>query len=224
MNEPSGVTPEAPAERLPVEELVNCVTHGAGLLLSLAGLVVLVALAWSNGDALHVASLSVYGASLVTLYAASTLYHGARRPRAKRLLQVLDHCCIYILIAGTYTPFSLLMLRGGWGWTLFGLAWGIALGGILFRLVFGTRYRAAAVASYVALGWLCVVAAKPILTLIPAGALAWLVAGGAAYTSGVFFFASKRLRHAHAIWHLFVLAGSVCHYLAVVLYVLPSKS
>jgi hemolysin III len=215
---------ETSASRLSVEELANCVTHGVGLALSLAGLVALVALAWGNGDALHVASVSVYGASLVTLYAASTLYHGARGERAKRFLQVLDHCCIYLLIAGTYTPFSLLMLRGGWGWTLFGLAWGIAVAGILFRIVFGTRYRAVAVASYVALGWLCVIAAKPILTLVPAGALAWLVAGGVAYTSGVFFFASKRLRHGHAIWHLFVLCGSVCHYLAVVLYVLPGKS
>ena len=224
MNESVEGTTETAGARLSVEEIANCVTHGVGLALSLAGLVALVALAWSNGDALHVASVSVYGASLVTLYAASTLYHGARGERSKRLLQVLDHCCIYLLIAGTYTPFSLLMLRGGWGWTLFGLAWGIALAGILFRLVFGTRYRAVAVASYVALGWLCIVAIKPMLLLIPAGALAWLVAGGAAYTTGVFFFASKRLRHGHAIWHLFVLCGSICHYLAVVLYVLPPKS
>jgi hemolysin III len=227
MSEASEVETEVKTEnaRLSVEELANCVTHGVGLVLSLAGFVALVALAWANGGgALHVASVTVYGASLVTLYAASTLYHAARGVRAKNLLQVLDHCGIYLLIAGTYTPFTLLMLRGGWGWTLFGLAWGIAVAGILFRLVFGTRYRAVAVASYVALGWLCVVAIKPMLTLIPAGALAWLVAGGVAYTSGVFFFASKRVRHGHAIWHLFVLCGSVCHYLAVVLYVLPSKS
>jgi hemolysin III len=223
MNEHSEVKRETKRPRLPVEEIANCVTHGVGLALSLAGFVALVALAWENGDALHVASLSVYGASLVTLYAASTLYHGVRGERAKGLLQVFDHCGIYLLIAGTYTPFTLLMLRGGWGWTLFGLAWGIAVAGIVFRLVFGTRHRAVAVASYVALGWLCVVAIKPMLTLIPAGALAWLVAGGVAYTSGVFFFASKRVRHGHAIWHLFVLCGSVCHYLAVVLYVVPTK-
>ncbi|MFL6283114.1 MAG: hemolysin III family protein [Pyrinomonadaceae bacterium] len=224
MIEPSEDVRETSVARLSVEEIANCVTHGVGLALSVAGLIALVALAWANGDALHVASVSVYGASLVTLYAASTLYHGVRRPRAKGFFQVLDHCCIYLLIAGTYTPFTLLMLRGGWGWTLFGLAWGIALAGILFRLVFGTRYRAVAVASYVALGWLCIVAIKPMLLLIPTGALAWLVAGGVAYTSGVFFFASKRLRHGHAIWHLFVLAGSVCHYFAVVLYVIPPKS
>ncbi len=224
MNEHSEVKRETKAPRLPVEEIANCVTHGVGLALSLAGFVALVALAWENGDALHLASLSVYGASLVALYAASTLYHAACGERAKGLLQVFDHCGIYLLIAGTYTPFTLLMLRGGWGWTLFGLAWGIAVAGIVFRLVFGTRYRAVAVASYVALGWLCVVAIKPMLTLIPVGALAWLVAGGVAYTSGVFFFASKRVRHGHAIWHLFVLCGSVCHYLAVFLYVVPTKS
>jgi hemolysin III len=211
------------AERLSVEEIANCVTHGFGLALSLAGFVVLVLLAWSNGDALHVASLSVYGASLVALYAASTLYHSARRPRAKQFLQVLDHCGIYLLIAGTYTPFTLLMLRGGWGWTLFGLVWSIAIAGIVFRLVFGTRYRGVAVGSYVLLGWLCVIAVKPILALTPPGALAWIAAGGVAYTAGVFFFASKR-RHAHAVWHLFVLAGSVCHYLAILLYVAPGKS
>jgi hemolysin III len=195
-----------------------------GLVLSLAGFVALVALAWVNGDARHVASLSVYGLSLVALYSASTLYHGARDARAKRLLQVLDHCCIYLLIAGTYTPFTLLLLRGGWGWTLFGLVWGISIAGILFRIVFGTRYRGVAVGSYVALGWLCVVAVKPILALTPLGALAWLAAGGVAYTAGVFFFASKRLRHGHAIWHLFVLCGSICHYLAIFLYVAPGKS
>jgi hemolysin III len=216
--------PSETRERLSVEEVANCATHGVGLALSLAGLAALVLLAWSDGGALRVACASVYGASLVALYLASTLYHGARSPRARRLLQVLDHCCIYLLIAGTYTPFTLLVLRGGWGWTLFGLVWAIAAAGILFRLVFGSRYRGAAVASYVALGWLCVIAVKPILATVPAGALAWLAAGGLSYTTGVFFFATKRVRHGHAIWHLFVLCGSVCHYLAVVLYVLPAKS
>ena len=212
-------------ERLSVEEIANCVTHGFGLVLSVAGLVALVLIAWLYGDGWNVVvSGGVYGASLVTLYLASTLYHGARSARAKKILQVVDHCCIYLLIAGTYTPFTLVMLRGGWGWTLFGLVWGIAVAGILFRLVFGNRYRPVAVASYVLMGWLCVIAAKPILTLAPLGAILWIVAGGVAYTSGVFFFASKRIPHAHAIWHLFVLGGSVCHYVAVVLYVLPSKS
>ena len=223
MSEHPGETLEDAVAKLSVEELANCVTHGVGLALSLAGLVALVALACANGDARHVASLTVYGLSLVALYLASTLYHGARGQRTKRLFQVLDHCCIYLLIAGTYTPFTLLVLRGGWGWTLFGLVWSIAIAGIVFRLVFGTRYRGVAVGSYVLLGWLCVIAVKPILALTPPGALAWIAAGGVAYTAGVFFFASKR-RHAHAVWHLFVLAGSVCHYLAILLYVAPGKS
>src|ERR1051326_192713 len=215
---------EAFEGRLPVEEIANCVTHGVGLALSVAGLVALVVVAWVYGGVWQVVSGSVYGASLVTLYAASTFYHGTRPHRAKRLLQVVDHCCISLLIAGTYTPFTLVTLRGGWGWTLFGLVWGIAVAGILFRLVFGNRYRPVAVASYVLMGWLCVIAAKPILTLAPLGAILWIVAGGVAYTSGVFFFASKRIPHARAIWHLFVLGGSVCHYVAVVLYVLPSRT
>lgn len=210
-------------ERLPLEEVANCATHGVGLALSVAGFVALVALAWADGDAWHVASCGVYGASLVALYLASTLYHGARAPRFKELFQALDHCGIYLLIAGTYTPFTLVTLRGPWGWTLFGLVWGLALAGILFRVLFGTRYRPLAVASYVMLGWLCVVAVKPILELVPLGALAWIAAGGFAYTAGVFFFAAKRIPHNHAIWHLFVLGGSICHYVAVLMYVLPAR-
>jgi hemolysin III len=211
------------SERLTVEELANCVTHGLGLALSVAGFVALVVLAWGYGDAWHLVSCAVYGASLVALYAASTLYHGARTPRAKRVTQALDHCGIYLLIAGTYTPFTLVTLRGPWGWTLFGLVWSLALAGIAFRVLFGTRYRAVAVGSYVVLGWLCVIAVKPILATVPAGALAWIAAGGLAYTAGVFFFAARRIPHHHAIWHLFVLGGSVCHYVAVVLYVLPPR-
>jgi hemolysin III len=210
-------------ERLSLEEIANCATHGVGLALSVAGFVALVALAWAYGDAWRVASCGVYGASLVALYLASTLYHGARAPRAKQFLQALDHCGIYLLIAGTYTPFTLVTLRGPWGWTLFGLVWGLALAGILFRVIFGTRYRPVAVASYVMLGWLCVIAVKPILELVPLGALAWIAAGGLAYTAGVFFFAAKRIPHHHAIWHVFVLGGSICHYVAVLLYVLPTN-
>jgi len=215
---------EACEGRLPVEEVANCITHGVGLVLSIAGLVALVVVACMYGGALQVVSGSVYGASLVILYTASTLYHGARSPRRKRLLQVVDHCGIYLLIAGTYTPFTLITLRGGWGWTLFGLVWGLALAGILFRVLFGDRYRPVAVASYVLLGWLCVIAVKPILATVPTGAILWVVAGGVAYTSGVAFFASERIPHGHAIWHLFVLGGSICHYMAVVLYVLPTKA
>ncbi|HEX3559277.1 MAG TPA: hemolysin III family protein [Pyrinomonadaceae bacterium] len=215
---------EACEGRLPVEELANCVTHGVGLVLSLAGLVALIVVARLYGGVWQIVSGGVYGASLVILYTASTLYHGARSPRAKRIFQVVDHCCIYLLIAGTYTPFTLVTLRGGWGWTLFGLVWGIALAGILFRVLFGDRHRPLAVASYILLGWLCVIAVKPILAHVPTGAILWVVAGGLAYTSGVAFFASERIRHGHAIWHLFVLGGSICHFFAVVLYVMPAKA
>ena len=210
-------------ERLPVEEIANCATHGLGLALSLAGLVTLVLLAWPGGDAWLVVSCGVYGASLVALYLASTLYHSARAPRSKSLFQALDHCGIYLLIAGTYTPFTLVTLRGPWGWPLFGLVWSLALAGIAFRVLCGTRFRAVAVGSYVLLGWLCVIAVKPILETVPLGALAWIAAGGLAYTTGVFFFAASRIPHNHAIWHLFVLGGSVCHYVAVVLYVVPTR-
>jgi hemolysin III len=209
-------------ERLTAEEVANCATHGVGLALSVAGFVALVALASVRGDAWHIASCAVYGTSLVALYLASTLYHGARRPRAKKLFQALDHCGIYLLIAGTYTPFTLVTLRGPWGWTLFGLVWGLALAGMVFRVTCGER-PVLAVASYVALGWLCVVAVKPILALVPLGALAWIAAGGLTYTAGVFFFAAKRIPHHHAIWHLFVLGGSICHYVAVFFYVLPAR-
>ncbi|HYH87167.1 MAG TPA: hemolysin III family protein [Pyrinomonadaceae bacterium] len=211
-------------ERLPVEEIANCVTHGIGLALSVVGMVALVLLAWLYGGTLHVVSSSVYGASLVTLYLASTLYHGARSPRAKHVFQVVDHCCIYLLIAGTYTPFTLVTLRGGWGWTLFGLVWVLSLAGIIFRIIFGTRYKPVTVVSYVLLGWLCVIAVKPILATVPLGALAWIAAGGLAYTSGVVFFAAHRIPHNHAIWHVFVLAGSICHFIAVALYVIPAKT
>jgi hemolysin III len=211
-------------ERLSVEEVANCATHGFGLALSVVGLVTLVVLAVTRGGALHVVSGGVYGASLVALYSASTLYHAARTPRAKSLWRLFDHCCIYLLIAGTYTPFTLVTLRGGWGWALFAVVWGLALAGILVRVLFGERFRAAAVASYVLMGWLAVVAIKPLFELVPAGAILLIVAGGLAYTAGVFFFACHRVPHNHAIWHLFVLLGSVCHYLAVVLYVMPAPS
>lgn len=212
---------ETESARLSTEELANCATHGVGLVLSLVGFVALVVLAATRGGALHVASCVVYGASLVALYLSSTVYHGARRPRTKAVFRLFDHCCIYLLIAGTYTPFTLVTMRGAWGWTLFALVWTFAAAGIACRLCFGDRYRAVAVASYVLMGWLAVVAVKPIFETVPVGALLWIAAGGLAYTSGVAFFVSKRVPHGHAIWHLFVLGGSVCHYLAVLFYVIP---
>ena len=205
------------------EEFANCVTHGVGLALSLAGLVVLVVLAAIRGTAWHIVTCSVYGATLVLLYTASTLYHGARTPRARHVLRILDHGAIYLLIAGTYTPFTLVNLRGGLGWTLFGLVWGLALAGILFKVFFVDRFPISSTLVYLSMGWLVVIAWKPVLALVPGGGIVWLLAGGIAYTVGVLFFAAPRLRFHHAIWHVCVLAGSICHYVAVLLYVLPAK-
>jgi hemolysin III len=204
------------------EEFASTVTHGVGLLLSLGGLTVLVVLAALRGTAWHIVSCAVYGATLVLLYTASTLYHAVRTPRAKRILRILDHGAIYLLIAGTYTPFTLVTLRGGLGWTLFGLVWGLAIVGIVFKVFHVTRFPILSTLVYLSMGWLVVIAWRPVMRMIPGGGLALLLAGGIAYTAGVLFYASHKLPFNHAIWHLFVLAGSICHYAAVLLYVLPS--
>ncbi|HMG33075.1 MAG TPA: hemolysin III family protein [Blastocatellia bacterium] len=204
-----------------IEELANAVTHGFGLALSLAGFAVLLVLAIVRGGPWHIASCTVYGATLVILYLASTLYHSSRSPRLKHILRVVDHSAIYLLIAGTYTPFTLVNLRGFWGWTLFGLVWSCCVAGVVLKTFFINRLPVVSTLLYVAMGWVCVIAIKPLVSAIPAGGLAWLLSGGLLYTIGVIFFASRRLRFNHAIWHLFVLAGSICHYMAVVFYVLP---
>jgi hemolysin III len=204
------------------EEFANTATHGVGLALSLAGLVVLVVLAAVRGTAWHIVSCSIYGATLVLLYTASTLYHAVRSPRAKRILRIVDHAAIYLLIAGTYTPFTLVTLRGGLGWTLFGLVWGIALAGIVFKLFHPERFPIASTLSYLTMGWLVVIAWKPVVARIPGSGLAWILAGGIAYSVGVLFFSAHKVRFSHAVWHLFVLVGSFCHYLAVLFYVLPA--
>jgi len=195
-----------------------------GLGLSLAGLVVLIILTALRGTAWHVVSCTIYGSTLVILYAASTLYHSIQSPRAKRVLRIIDHGAIYLLIAGTYTPFTLVNLRGGLGWTLFGVVWGLAALGIVFKVFHVDRFPIASTLVYLSMGWLVVIAWKPMLTLIPAGGIALIAAGGAAYTLGVFFYAAKRIPYNHAIWHLFVLAGSIFHYVAVLLYVLPARN
>jgi len=202
-------------------ELINGVTHGVGFLLSIVGLVVLVVLAASRGDARHVVACSVYGVTLILLYLASTLYHSITAPRAKVVLRLIDHIAIYLLIAGTYTPFTLLTLRGGWGWSLFGVIWGLALAGSLFKILFIGRFPKASVAFYLMMGWLVVVGLKPLLASLPLGGFVWLMAGGAAYTVGVVFFAWESLPHNHAVWHVFVMLGSACHFFAVMLYTLP---
>jgi hemolysin III len=209
--------------RLLLEEIANSFTHGIGLILSLAGLAVLIFLAWTKGDKSHIIGCSIYGATLVLVYAASTLYHGVQNPRIKHIFRLLDHTAIYLVIAGTYTPFTLISLRGFWGWTLLVLVWSLSLFGIAFKIAFVNRYKGVSMALYLIIGWLAVIAAKPIITSIPLGCLFLIMGGGAAYMTGLVFFAWERLPFSHTIWHIFVIVGSVCHYCAVVFYVLPIK-
>ncbi|HWK90168.1 MAG TPA: hemolysin III family protein [Longimicrobium sp.] len=197
------------------EELANALTHGAGVLASAVGAAVLVWIAATRGDAMDVVSTAVFGTTLILLYTASTLYHAARNPRLKTRLKVFDHCAIYLLIAGSYTPFTLIGLRGGWGWSLFGVAWGLAVAGVVFKLFFTGRFPRISTAIYIGMGWMAVVAIVPMLERLSGVTLAWLVAGGLAYTAGTVFYHNHRIPYAHAVWHLFVLAGSVCHYAAV---------
>lgn len=213
--------PRALAHRISAEELANTITHGIGLALSIAGFVVLLVLAALRGSPRHIVSCAIYGATLVCLYAASTLYHGIPSPRRKRALRVFDHCAIYLFIAGTYTPFLLVNLRGGWGWSLLGIVWGLAMAGIVFKFRFVDHFPFLSTVVYLLMGWLAVIALKPLLASVPASGLLWLLAGGMLYTLGVVFYAWKRLPYNHLIWHLFVLAGSTCHYFAVLYSVIP---
>ncbi|MBN1895148.1 hemolysin III family protein [bacterium] len=203
------------------EEIASSITHGIGAVLSIAALVILVVLAAKKGDAWRIVSFSIYGASLILLYLASTLYHGIQHPGAKHVFKILDHSSIFLLIAGTYTPFLLVNLRGPWGWTLFGIIWALAVVGIVFKAVFIGKWKKVSTLAYVAMGWLVVVALKPMLAVIPKPGLVWLAAGGLAYTGGVVFYAWKSVKFMHMIWHLFVLAGSICHFFAILFYVLP---
>ena len=203
------------------EEIANSVTHGLGLLASIIGGVVLVYLAAARGEAWHVVSAAVYGSTLVALYAASTLYHALKGTKARDVLRLLDHCAIYLLIAGTYTPITLVSLRsGGWGWALFGAVWALAVAGIFFKVFATGRFGYLSTVAYVLMGWICILALKPILLLLSPGAIALLLAGGLSYTAGTIFYSWERIPYSHAVWHLFVIAGSVCHYLAIALYVL----
>jgi hemolysin III len=197
------------------EEIANGITHGIGAALAVAGLVILVVFAALYGDAWRVVSFSIYGATLVILYLISTLYHSFTSPRVKKLFQLFDHCSIYLLIAGSYTPLTLTVLRGVWGWTLFGLIWGMAILGIVLKIAFIGRFKAFSVALYIAMGWLVVIALKPLFTLVDHGMIMWLVIGGLSYTLGVIFYAAKRMPYHHAVWHLFVLGGSVTQYLGI---------
>lgn len=197
------------------EEIANSVSHGAGLLAAIVAAVVLVPVAARQGGTARIVGASIFSAAMVLLYLASTLYHALPRNRAKRVFQVLDHTAIFLMIAGTYTPFTLGVLRGAWGWTLFGLVWGLALAGVVLSTAGGRRYPKLRVGLYLAMGWLILVAIKPLWLRVPPRGLFWLFAGGAAYTVGVAFYAAKRVRYSHFVWHLFVIAGTACHFIAV---------
>lgn len=203
------------------EEIANSITHGFGMLLSIGGLVVLLNVANAYGNAWHVTACSIFGATLILSYASSTLYHSIPLAEAKRILKVVDHVAIYLLIAGTYTPFTLISLRGPWGWSLFGTIWGLAILGVILKTTMLGKIAGISTAIYLAMGWIVVVAIKPMLSAVEPGGLILLLLGGLAYSAGVIFYAWKGLPYNHAIWHLFVLTGSLCHYFAILFYVIP---
>jgi hemolysin III len=208
---------QEPAQSLG-EEIANSVSHGVGFLAAVAVTPVLVVSALRRDSLAGIVGASVFAFTMLLLYITSTLYHTLARNKAKRVFHILDHSAIFLLIAGTYTPFTLGVLRGTLGWTLFGLVWGIAVVGVVLKSIGGIRYQRLSTILYLAMGWLVIIAAKPLWLNMPAWGLFWLVAGGVAYTAGVGFYAAKRIRYAHFVWHLFVIAGTACHFIAVLRY------
>lgn len=200
------------------EEVANSVSHGVGLVLALIGFPVLVASTMHRGVVMDMVAATVFATTMVLLYFTSTMFHAFPRSRAKRVFQILDHSAIYLLIAGTYTPFTLGVLHGTWGWILFGLVWGLAVAGIVLKVFGGIRYNTVSTLVYIAMGWLVVIAADTVWTLVPKWGIFWLFAGGIAYTLGAVFFLAERVRYFHFVWHLFVIAGTACHYVAVFWY------
>jgi hemolysin III len=217
-----GATAGAPRAERPQslgEEIASSITHGLGLAGSIVVLPFLIIVASRDGDAWRVTSATIFGVSLILLYAASTFYHALRPSRAKSVFRVIDHSAIYVLIAGTYTPFLLGPLRGAWGWSLLAVIWALAIAGIVMKATLGFRWARASTIVYLLMGWIGVIAIKPLIENVTPEGLLWLLAGGLAYTGGVIFFVfDQRLRYAHAIWHLFVATGSVCHVVAVLRY------
>ena len=205
----------------PAAELANSLTHGLGVVLSATALIVMVFTASVHGTARHIVGAAIFGSALVLLYTMSTLYHAFRGPRLKRVFKILDHTAIYLLIAGTYTPFCLGTLHGAWGWSLLGAVWGLAALGVGFKAVFTGRFEALSTAIYLAMGWIVMIAARPLWLHLPRPGMYWLMAGGLFYSLGVVFYSWKRLKFHHAIWHLFVLGGSLSHVAAVLGYVIP---
>lgn len=205
----------------PKEELANTVTHGFGLCFSMIGFIFLMIAATQQGDFWSIFSCAVYGSTLVVLYAASTFYHAFQSERVKHILRIADHCAIYLLIAGTYTPFTLISLQGTLGWTIFGVVWGLAVIGMILKVLFFDRFELFSTLLYIAMGWLVLIAIEELVVSLSYEGLAWLIAGGISYSAGIIFYVKEQWRFSHAIWHLFVLGGSTCHYIAVFLYVLP---
>ena len=205
------------------EERINIGSHATGFVLSVVALVFLVRYAAIYGNAWHVVSFSIFGVSLMVLYAASTVYHSAKNPRFRRKMRIVDHASIYILIAGTYTPFTLVTLHGVTGWVVFGVTWGMAVTGIILKLFYTGKYDSLSTVMYVFMGWIIVFAIKPLINNLASDGLFWLVAGGMAYTTGAILYSIKKIKFNHAIFHVFVLAGSFCHFVAVYFYVLPGE-
>lgn len=205
----------------PLEERINILSHAFGLLFSVIALVLLVLRASPYGNILYVVSFTIFGVSLISLYAASTFYHSTRTPSLRARLRIVDHATIYILIAGTYTPFALITLNGPVGWTIFTISWGMAVSGIVLKLFFTGRYELLSTLMYIFMGWIVVFVLKPLINNLPMAGLSWLVAGGLSYTFGAIIYSIKRIGFNHSIFHLFVLAGSFCHFMAIYFYVLP---
>ena len=200
------------------EEIANSVSHGIGFLAAVAFSPVLLISTVRHDSPAAIVGASIFAFTMLLLYLTSTLYHALARNKAKRLFQILDHCAIFLLIAGTYTPFTLGVLRGAWGWTLLGLVWGVAVVGVVIKSIGGIRYKRLSTILYLAMGWLIIIAVKPIWLKMPSWGIFWLVLGGAAYTTGVGIYAAKRIRYTHFVWHLFVIAGTACHCVAVLGY------
>jgi hemolysin III len=205
----------------PTEEKINIFSHAAALMLSILALVLMVMRASSHGNAWHIVSVSIFGAGLIALYAASTAYHSAKKPELRAQLRIIDHATIYILIAGSYTPFTLITLNGSVGWVIFAVSWGLALSGIILKLFFTGRFNLLSTLMYVFMGWIIIFAVQPLIASLPAQGLYWIVAGGLAYTIGAVIYSIKQIPLNHAIFHLFVVMGSFCHFMAVYFYVLP---
>jgi hemolysin III len=201
------------------EEIAHSTIHGLGAVLSALGLMLLIVRASRTGDPWCTISFAIFGATMVLLYVSSTLYHALIPTRARKVFKILDHAAIYLLIAGTYTPFLLVSLRGSWGWSLFGIVWGLAIGGVLFKVFCVGRYKLVSTLLYLGMGWLGLIAAKPLLSQVPKGGLIWLLAGGLAYSAGTIFYHWRGMKYHHAVWHIFVLAGTLCHFWAVYEYI-----